>query len=466
MLLERKLIEELLDTALETGADFSEIYVEDHQSSVLQSVSGRLEKSNNTKTFGVGIRVAKKFQSVYGYTNSKNPKDLVKLAKDLSKSFNDEVLTKRTALMELEVGEKHPVKIKPSEVDLKDKVKLLKTAYKAASEYDEVIKQVICYLVDDEKDVLIANSEGRFVTETRVKVRLMVSSVAADKGMMQTGTDGDGSGKGYEFLFEEMDIPAFAASASKIAKTMLYADDCPSGVMPVIIHNAFGGVIFHEACGHSLEATSVAKNASVFCGKLNTLVASEIVTAIDDGTIENAWGSANYDDEGYPQQRRVLIEKGILKSYMIDKINARRMNMEPTGSSRRQNYKFSPTSRMSNTFIDNGESSFDDIIKNTKYGLFAKKMGGGSVNPGNGDFNFSVMEGYMIRDGKIAEPVKGAALVGNGADILHKIDMVGNNLTRARGMCGSASGSIPADVGQPTVRVKEITVGGRKKGAN
>jgi TldD protein len=465
MLLEQKLIEQILDAALETGADFSEVYVEDHQSSVLQSVSGRLEKSNNTKSFGVGVRVAKNFQSVYGYTNSKNPEELLKLASDLSKSFHDENLTKRTPLMELEVGKNHQVKIKPSEVSLPEKVKLLKKAYKHASEYDEVIKQVVCYLLDDEKEVLIANSEGRFVTESRVKVRLMISAVAADKGMMQTGSDGDGSGKGYEFLFEEMDIPYFAESAARIAKTMLYADDCPSGVMPVVIHNAFGGVIFHEACGHSLEATSVAKNASVFCGKLGTKVASDIVNAIDDGTIENAWGSANYDDEGYPQQRRVLIENGILKSYMIDKINARRMKMDPTGSSRRQNYKFSPTSRMSNTFIDNGDSSFEDIIANTKYGLFAKKMGGGSVNPGNGDFNFSVMEGYMIRDGKIAEPVKGAALVGNGAEILHRIDMIANNLDRARGMCGSASGSIPADVGQPTLRVKEITVGGRKKGA-
>lgn len=465
MILEKQLIENILDTALKTGADFSEVYVEDQQSSLLQSVSGRLEKVNNTKTFGVGIRVAKKFNSVYGYTNSKNPEVLIKLAEDLSKSFSDEVLTERLPLMPLEKGEKHAVKIKPSEVDLADKVKLLKTAYKHASEYDEVIKQVICNLVDDQKEVLIANSEGRFVTEERARVRLMISCVAQDNQMMQTGSDGDGSGKGYEFLFEEMDIPAHAVSAAKIAKTMLYADDCPSGVMPVVIHNAFGGVIFHEACGHSLEATSVAKNASVFCGKLGTKVASDIVTAIDDGTIENGWGSANYDDEGYPQKRRVLIENGILKSYMIDKINGRRMQMEPTGSSRRQNYKFSPTSRMSNTFIDNGTSTFEEIIANTKYGLFAKKMGGGSVNPGNGDFNFSVMEGYMIRDGKIAEPVKGAALVGNGAQILHKIDMIANNLSRQRGMCGSASGSIPADVGQPTIRVKEITVGGRKKGA-
>ena len=464
MLLKQKLIENILDTALKTGADFSEVYIERRNASVLQSVSGRLEKVNNSKSFGVGIRVAKETQSVYAYTNSKNPEDLVQLAKDLSKSFNDEKLTKRTPLMELEVGKKHQVKIKPSEVDLKDKVKLMKRSYKVASEYDEVIKQVMIYLIDDEQEVLIANSEGRFVSETRVRVRLMTQAVAADKGMMQTGGSGDGSGKGYEF-FDEMDIEAHAKEAAKVAKTMLYADDCPSGVMPVIINNAFGGVIFHEACGHSLEATSVAKNASVFSGKKGTKVANEIVTAIDDGTIENAWGSANYDDEGYPQRKRVLIKDGILKSYMIDKINGRRMNEEPTGSSRRQNYKFSPTSRMSNTFIDNGESTLEEIIKNTEYGLFAKKMGGGSVNPGNGDFNFSVMEGYMIRDGKIAEPVKGASLVGNGAKILHKIDMIANNLERQRGMCGSASGSIPADVGQPSVRVQAITVGGKKKGA-
>ena len=206
----------------------------------------------------------------------------------------------------------------------------------------------------------------------------------------------------------------------------------------------------------------MAKNASVFCGKLNQVVASPMVTAIDDGTIENAWGSANYDDEGYPQQRRILIENGVLKSYMVDFLNARRMDHTPTGSSRRESYKYQPTSRMSNTFIDNGTATFDEIIANTSYGLFAKKMGGGSVNPGTGDFNFAVSEGYLIRDGKIAEPVRGASLVGNGADILMKIDMIGNNLASAQGMCGSASGSIPANVGQPTIRVSAITVGGKK----
>ncbi|HOO43455.1 MAG TPA: TldD/PmbA family protein, partial [Bacillota bacterium] len=381
MLLEKNLIEELLDAGLSRGADFAEVFVEETDSTTLQSLSGRLEKANNNKLFGVGIRLAKKYQTVYGYTNSNNPEDLLKLAGDLSKSFDDENLTKRTALMDLEVGKRHGVLIKPNDVSLEDKVALMKKAYKAASEYDESIKQVMIYISDTSQEVLIANSEGRFVTENRYRVRIGINSVAAKDAVMQTGFVGPGSGKGYEYLFNDIDIEEQAREASRIAVTMLNAEECPSGVMPVVIHNGFGGVIFHEACGHPLEATSVSKNASVFCGKMGQKVASDIVTAIDDGTLENRWGSANYDDEGYPQQRRVLIQNGVLKSYMVDKINGRRMNAESTGSSRRQNYKFAPTSRMSNTYIDNGESTFDEIIAATPYGLFAKKLGGGSVNP-------------------------------------------------------------------------------------
>lgn len=462
MLLDKKLIEDLMETGLSRGADFAEVFVEDTKSNMLQSLSGKLEKSNSNKVFGVGIRLAKKFKTVYGYTNSKNPEDLMKLASDLSKSFNDDKLTKRKPLMALEVGKKHRAKILPKDVSLEEKVAYIKKAYKTASSYDESIKQVMVYLLDNTQEVLIANSEGRFVTETRTRVRIAINSVAAKDGVMQTGSSSPGAGKGYEYLFNEIDIEAYAKEASKVAVTMLNAEECPSGVMPVVIHNGFGGVIFHEACGHPLEATGVAKNASVFSGKKGKKIGSDIVNAIDDGTLENRWGSANYDDEGYPQQRRVLIKNGILNSYMIDKINGRRMNDEPTGSSRRESYKYAPTSRMSNTFIDNGESTYEEIIAATKYGLFAKKLGGGSVNPGNGDFNFAVMEGYMIRDGKIAEPVRGASLVGNGGNVLFKIDMIANNLDSARGMCGSASGSIPADVGQPTIRVTDMTVGGKR----
>jgi TldD protein len=243
---------------------------------------------------------------------------------------------------------------------------------------------------------------------------------------------------------------------------MLAAQVFESQTLPVIVNNNFGGVLLHEACVHSLEATAIAKEMSVFNGKKGTKIASDIVTAIDDGTLKNNWGSLNIDDEGHPTQKNVLIENGILKSYLFDFRNQRRMNEPLTGSGRRESYKYSPTSRMNNTFIANGQSTTKEIIKNTKYGFFAKRLGGGSVDPTSGEFNFSVQEGYMVRDGKIAEPRRSATLVGTGKDLLLKIDMVGNNLDYGQGMCGSLSGSVPTDVGQPMIRVSEMTVGGKK----
>ena len=243
---------------------------------------------------------------------------------------------------------------------------------------------------------------------------------------------------------------------------MLNAEECPAGVMPVIIDNGFGGVIFHEACGHSLEATQVALGNSEFCGKLGQQIASPIVTALDDGTMPNEWGSINIDDEGTPSTRLVLIENGILKNYMIDRLNGRRMGMAPTGSARRQDYTFAPTSRMRNTFIAPGSDENDEIIATAGDALYAKSMGGGSVNPTTGEFNFAVQEGYLVKDGKIDRPVRGATLIGKGSEILMKIDRVGKHLKLAQGMCGSLSGSVPTNVGQPMIRVTSLTVGGRK----
>ena len=264
-------------------------------------------------------------------------------------------------------------------------------------------------------------------------------------------------------MFEEIDPIFYGKEAARTAHTMLHARNCPAGKMTVAIDNGFGGVIFHEACGHSLEATSVAKGNSVFSDKLGKQIASTKVTAIDDGTLANHWGSSNIDDEGNFTKKNVLIENGILKSYMIDKLNGRRMNMKPTGSSRRQSYKYAPTSRMTNTYIAPGDDNPEDIIKSINNGLYAKKMGGGSVNPVTGEFNFAVAEGYIVKNGQIQEPVRGASLIGKGSDVLMNIDMVGNNLAQAQGMCGSSSGSIPTNVGQPMIRVKEITVGGRSE---
>lgn len=460
-MLGKKLITKVLEAALTTNADFAEVFIEDKFQTSASMLSSKVESVNNAKVFGVGVRIARGYHTVYGYTNSQEEADLVKLASDLAQSFQGESRGIKVVLGEMKIGTVHEIKRYPHEVTIEEKIDLLKRSDVAARAYDEEIKQVAVRYQDYVQKVWIANSKGTYVQDTRVRTRLAINSVAMNDVTKQSGFNGPGGHYGFEFYKDIINVEEAAKEASRVAKTNLHAAECPSGKMPVVIDNGFGGVIFHEACGHSLEATSVAKGASVFTGKKGTKIASTLVTAIDDGTIPNAWGSAEYDDEGNKQLRRVLIKDGILNSYMIDDLNAIRMKDESTHSGRRESYQYAPTSRMTNTYIDNGESTFDEIIAATKYGLYAKKMGGGSVEPASGDFNFAVGEGYMIRDGKIAEAVRGATLVGSGSEALLKVDMVGNNLLTAQGMCGSQSGSIPTDVGQPTIRVSEITVGGR-----
>lgn len=460
-MLDKTLIKKVLDAALSTAADFAEVFIEDKFSTGAVMASSNVENVNNAKTFGVGIRVAQGFKRVYGYTNSQEETTLIQLAKDLAQSFPGNPVGITFELQELEVATQHQAKIDPATVSIDDKVALLYRADKAARAYDESIQQVQTRYMDYTQHVWIANTEGTYVKDTRTRTRLAIAAIAANETTKQTGFNGPGGTYGFEFYSDIINVEEAAEEAARVAVMMLNADECPSGKMPVVIDNGFGGVIFHEAVGHSLEATSVAIGASVFSGKKGEVIANPLVSAVDDGTIPHAWGSATYDDEGNLQKKRQLIKDGVLTSYMIDKLNAIRMNDDGTHSGRRESYRFAPTSRMTNTFIENGESTFDEIIAATEFGLYAKKMGGGSVNPATGDFNFSVGEAYMIRDGKIAEPVKGASLVGTGREALLGVDMIANNLRREQGMCGSESGSIPADVGQPTIRVAEITVGGR-----
>ena len=349
-------------------------------------------------------------------------------------------------------------------ISVQQKIDLLKMVNDTISSYDKRIIRTNVYINDMVKHVTIFNTLGRFVEDTRRRARMYMIAVAAENGKIENFGEGPGASDGFDFFTSKIMLKEMAIETAKSAISLLGAAECPSGKMPVVIGNGFGGVIFHEACGHPFEASSVSKKLSVFWDKLGKQVANPIVNAVDDGTIPFAWGSTNVDDEGFPGQKVQLIKDGILTSFMIDQFNGRRMNAEHNGHSRRQSYKFEPTSRMTNTYIENGPHTVEQIIAATSYGLYAKKMGGGSVNPATGEFNFTVSEGYMIRDGKIAEPVKGAALVGKGDETLSKIDMVANDLARAQGMCGAASGYIPTDVGQPTIRVTEITVGGRGGG--
>lgn len=460
-MINKSIIQKVIEASLTTGGDFAEVFVENKINNAISMIGGKIEKSNSGVDFGIGIRIFNGLNCVYAYTNDNSEENLIKTAINAAKAIKNPSHIGTSQIIRGKIKEINPIKIFPSQISKSKKVELMKRAhYTAMNSYDSISQVEIGYS-DYEQDVLIANSLGTYAQDKRVRTRTMIRCIANKNGETQSGNVGPGAHMGFEF-YDKINIDDYAREAARIADTMVRAEYCPSGKMPVIIDNGFGGVIFHEACGHGLEATAVAKNTSIFSNKLGQKIASDVVSAVDDGTIPNAWGSSNIDDEGNPTQRNLLIENGILKGYMVDILNGRRMNMAPTGSGRRQSYKYAPTSRMTNTFILNGKSTLDEIISNTEYGLYAKKMGGGSVNPATGDFNFSVIEGYIVKNGVITKPVRGAALVGNGANVLLDIDMVGCNLAHAQGMCGSSSGSVPANVGQPVIRVKSITVGGRK----
>lgn len=460
-MLSRDLIEKILNEAVSTGGDFAEVFVEKKNSSSLYMIDGKIESSLSGKDFGIGIRIFKETFSVYGYTNDMSEENLLKTARKIAQAVKGTKSDMVINLIKQDMENYNKIEIYPEIVGKEHKIDIMKRGYFAAKNYDEEISQVRVSYADSKQNILVANTEGVWAEDERVRGRIRIESAASSGTEIQTGSMSPGASRGFEF-FEKMNIEDYGREASRIAKTVLHADYCPGGKMPVIIDNGFGGVIFHEACGHGLEASSVAKGNSVFAGKLGQKIANSVVSAVDDGTIPNEWGTLNIDDEGTPTKRNLLIENGILKNYMIDKLNGRRMGMESTGSGRRESYKYAPTSRMTNTFILSGKSTLDEMIASTEKGLYAKYMGGGSVNPATGNFNFAVLEGYLIENGKITSPVRGATLIGNGAEILMKIDMVGNNSALAQGMCGSVSGSIPASVGQPAIKVGEITVGGRK----
>ena len=456
----QKLIEEILGIAVSTGADFAEVYWELTRNGNITLLGGKIDAISDNTVSGVGIRAFLGTRTVYGSTSDLSREGLIKCAKSVAEAMGEGSAEVNIVLKPTAVQDIHPIKINPHEAENKVKCDLLRAATDAARAYDERIVQSVGNLITVDHTIQIANTEGLFKTDRHIRTRMAVSAVASAGGENQNGSCSPGRGMGLE-VFDLFPPEEIGRTAAAQAITNLEADYCPAGQMPVAIENGFGGVIFHEACGHSLEATSVGTGRSQMCGKLGQKIANEKITAIDDGTIPNAWGSVNIDDEGNPTQRNVLIENGVLKSYMVDRLGSRRMGLPMTGNSRRQSYTYEPTSRMTNTFIDNGPDKNEDIIKSIEYGLYAKSMGGGSVNPLTGAFNFAVTEGYIIRNGEICEAVRGASLIGTGSEILQDIDMVGQNLATGQGMCGSSSGSVPTDVGQPLIRVSKITVGGR-----
>ena len=451
-------VQKVLDLGLSRGADFVEVFVEESETSSIDFLEQKLDRINSGNAFGVGIRLLFGNESAYGYSSDVSEDTLLRLSSNLAREAK--AGGSPAAFHKEQVADRHPVMIDPASVSKHERVELLRQLDGLTRQTGSAIRQVGASVAEKQRSVLIANSDGLWVEDSSHYSRLRLSAIAEEGDGPQTAMESPGVLGGYEF-FQDLDLAALAHDAGQRAICMARAGYIEGGMMPVIIGNGFGGVIFHEACGHPLETEAIRKNASPFVGKVGQSVAQPVLTAVDDGTLAHHWGSLNVDDEGTPAKRTVLIENGVLKAYLADRIGARQVDVPQTGSGRRESYKFAPVSRMRNTYIDNGPHTPEEIIASVDYGLYAKKMGGGSVDPSTGEFNFAVQEGYIVRDGKIAEPVRGATLIGKGYEILPRISMVGNDLEFAAGMCGASSGWVPTTVGQPTLKVDAILVGGR-----
>lgn len=459
-MLDSNIANKVIDCALSKGADFCDIFIDKQRNESLLLKNSKIENVSGGIDFGIGVRLFFGHNVVYGYTNKTDLESLIDIVETISAR---EVLKRKLETQSfnfLKFQNKHQViDTLSSNLSIAEKIPFLNAIDTKARSYSDKIIQCSIGVTQYQQNIEIFNSEGLHTTDERNWIRLRSSAIAKDGSIQDTGHYSPGAMMGWNFI-TAMNSEYIAEKIAKEAILKLSAKPCPAGKMPVVIDNGFGGVIFHEACGHLLETTSVAKKASVFHDKMGEQIANKVVSAVDDGTLENFWGSINIDDEGMATQKTQLIKNGILTSFLVDKMGGLKTGYERTGSGRRQSYKFAPTSRMRNTFIEAGHDKFEDMIKSIDHGLYCKQMGGGSVDPGTGEFNFAADECYLIDKGQIKHAVKGATLIGSGPDILNQISMVSDNLDFAAGVCGSSSGSVFTTVGQPALKVDAILVGG------
>lgn len=462
LLVPAEVLAKVLAVAMRTGADFAEVFAEDTSTESLVADDGRMKDANSGRDRGAGIRVMKGDSSSYCFVDSLEERELLEAARTAAAAVDgargDFVvdLTRREVPLVSPVKKPHASLTKPIKVDM------LMAADAAARAYDPLIRQVTVGLTETVRNTTIANSEGVLVADSQTRTLFTVSTVAAKNGVTQTGYVRRGKSMGLELLDIWTPVECGKESARQ-AIVNLHAAPAPSGPMTVVMTNGWGGVLFHEACGHSLEADGIMRGSSVFAGKVRQKVGNSVVTAVDDPTVPNEWGSYGVDDEGNPGQRKVLIENGVLVDYMWDRKNAKKGGHAMTGNGRRESYRYIAIPRMTNTCIWNGDSKPEDILSGTDEGLYAKGLRGGQVDSATGDFVFVVSEAYLIKNGKLGDPVRGATLTGNGLAVLNEIDAVANNLDFGPGMCGKAGQSVPAACGQPTLRIRKITVGGTSR---
>lgn len=459
--LDENFVNRLLAEALSRGGDFAEVYGERAESTRIPLEENKIKSAETRLSLGVGIRVIHGEKQGYAYSDDLSPEKLLEAARvaayiaEGGKSLEPVAVSRQTG------PDFYPIRRAPSDADVRDKVQFVQRANAAAFEYDERVRQVQVGYIDSLKDILVANSEGVYITDRQTMLRMHILVMAVEGNDAQTGFYGGGGRIGMEY-FDSTTPECLAVEAARQALVQIGADDAPAGPMPVVIDNAWGGVWLHEAVGHGLEADFNRKKTSIYTDRIGQKVASELCTVVDDATLPNKRGSINIDDEGGIGQRKVLIEKGVLRGYMQDRLNARLMRASSTGSGRRQDYQCIPMPRMTNTFLEPGEHTPDEILKSVSYGFYAKNFSGGQVDISNGNYVFNVTEGYLIENGKIGRPVKNATLIGNGPNDLQKVTMVGNNwaLDPGVGMCGKDGQSVPVGVGMPMILISEMTVGG------
>lgn len=449
----------VLKAALKRGGEFADIYVEDSFSTSIVCEENRIEKVLTGRDRGCGIRVISNQRTYYAYTNDLTEKGLLEVADIVAKGVKEGVEAKDINLTKKEFAPGFELKKAPSNEGLAFKVALVNRGNSTAWGIDKRIRQVKAVYGDAFKKTGIVNSLGEWVEEDRTGLLFLCSAVSAEGDNIQTGYEPIGGAFGLE-LFDEEPPEKIAEIAAKRAIMMLGARRAPGGKMAVVLSSEAGGTMIHEAVGHGLEADLSQQNLSVYSGKLNQKVASDLITVLDDKTIPHKRGSFFYDDEGTPAQKTVLIKDGVLVNYMYDRLSAMKAGVPSTANGRRESYHHRPIPRMTNTMIAPGKEDPDAIVRSLEKGLFVKKMGGGQVNTVNGDFVFEVTEGYMIEKGRIGEPVRGATLTGNGPEVLSKIDMVGSDLGFGIGTCGKDAQGVPVSDAQPTLRIPEIVVGG------
>ncbi len=457
---------DLISSLSETGGEYCDLYFQYSVSESWLLDDGIVKDGSYNISHGIGTRCVKDDKTGFAYSDELNIK-AIQSAIDFAKGISDSQKNKKISqIRQAKYTPKYPSKSPLDSLTSKEKVNLLRQINSIARK-DSKVTQVSASLAGAYTEVMIASSDGVYQMDCRPMIRLSVSVIVEHEGRVEQGSSGGGGRYDYGYFVDNTFAEIYTKEAVRLAHVALNAKEAPAGMMPVILGSGWPGVLLHEAIGHGLEGDFNRKGSSVFSNRIGEKVADEKCTIVDNGTIENRRGSLTIDDEGTPTQETVLIEKGILKRYMLDKLNGRLMGMPSTGNARRESYAHIPMPRMTNTYMLNGKDQFSDMVSSVEDGVYAKNFDGGQVDITSGKFVFSANEAYLIKDGKITTPIKGATLIGSGDEVLHQISMVGDdlNLDPGIGTCGKEGQSVPVGVGQPSLKVDKITVGGTKLGS-